>query len=404
MGAEPSFRPLTLPLAFAFFLLFPSLDTALKYGGPVGVLIYFLVGTAIVFLAHRYLLPVFEWNISPRTADILAAATFIGLAAIALSLYPIANIRGAGLGTDADDALITAVTELLNGRYPYHLSTYLGNPISPMPGAVLLAIPFVVLGVIQLQNVFWLAVFYLVYRGFEQSSRSSLGLLWMMLALSPTVMQNIVTGADYTANSIYIVDAMWLLVRMLAEPSAAAWKRVLPAILLGVGLSSRSTFILLMPLLISILVQTAGWKNAIKYLTITGVVFIGVTLPFWLYDPAGFAPLRVQSDKLTAVEDVLPFASVIIPGSAVLLSLFLSRQKMTTDCRRFFRNCAIVQLYVLLLTSLIYSLKQGRLDLYLGQSGYGMFTLFFGATVFWMYLYNGSSAEFQNRNTRSTVG
>lgn len=385
-AAEPLFRPLALPLALSIFLLVPSFDTALKYGGPLGVLAYFLIGTAIILIGYRFLFPAFLTKLSPRTADYLAIATFVALAAIALYAYPIINSRPGLVGTDADDALITAATELLNGRYPYRLSTYLGNLISPMPGAVILAIPFVVLGLIQLQNIFWLAVFYLIYRHFEKDNRFALGLTWLILVLSPTVMQNLVTGGDYTANTIYVVVAIWLLARSLADKSSPAWKRLLPAILLGIGLSSRSTFMLGMPLFLSLLVQIAGWKQAIKYLSVSGVVFLAVTLPFWLFDPAGFAPLRVQSDKLKAIEDFLPFASILIPGSAILLSIGLSLQTMKADCSQFFRNSAIVQIYVLLLTATVYSLKAGQLDLYIGQAGYGIFTLFFGATAVWMQM------------------
>ena len=112
-----------------------------------------------------------------------------------------------------------------------------------------------------------------------------------------------------------------------------------------------------------------------------------MTVPFWLYDPQGFAPLIVQAKKLHTIEDVLPFAGIIIPGSAILLSLILSFQKFKVDCTLFFRNCAIVQIFVLFFTSTVYSIKLGQPDLYLGQAGYGMFTLFFGALAGWLYLY-----------------
>jgi hypothetical protein len=50
----------------------------------------------------------------------------------------------------------------------------------------------------------------------------------------------------------------------------------------------------------------------------------------------------------------------------------------------FFLNCAIVQLFALLVPSLLHSANAGELTLYLGQSGYGMFTLFFGVLAFWL--------------------
>ena len=372
----------------AVFLLAPSFDTGLKYFGVAGVFIFFLTGTLLVFAADRYVVPSFQRIVSERTADILALVTLAVLIAFTVVVYPMANTGRFGSGSDADDALVVAVGELLRGHYPYTPSTYLGNPISPMPGAVIFAIPFVVLGAIHLQNIFWLAVFFMVFRRLENSSTSALGVIWAMLVFSPTLLQNIVTGADYASNSIYILVLMWILIRSLSDPGSAAWKRVIPAILLGVALSSRSTFMLVMPLLLSVLVQIAGWKNAVKHLAISGVTFLAVTLPFWLYDPTGFAPLRVQSEKLKGIEDILPYAGIIIPGVTSLLAVGLSFQDMKADTARFFRNCALVQLFVLFFTSAVYSVKLGHVDFFIQQSGYGMFSLIFGATAFWMYLYN----------------
>ncbi|MEQ1605760.1 MAG: hypothetical protein ABL999_12915 [Pyrinomonadaceae bacterium] len=383
---KTSNRSLTV-FGLAVFLLAPSFDTALKYFGVGGVIGYFAVGTLIIFAADRFVLPWFKANVSERTANILAIVTFAVLIAFTLIVYPMANAGRFGGGSDADDALVVAVGEVLRGHYPYTPSTYLGNPISPMPGTVFLAIPFVVIGAIHLQNIFWLAVFFLVFRYFEKSSTSALGLVLAMLAFSPTLLQNIVTGADYASNSIYILVLMWILIRTLSTPEPDTWKWVLPAILLGVALSSRSTFMLIMPLFLSVLVQRAGWKNAIKYLAVSGITFLAVTLPFWLYDPAGFAPLRVQSEKLKGIEDVLPYAGIIIPGVTGLIAIGLSFQDMKTDTARFFRNCALVQLFVLFFTSAVYSIKLGHVDFFLQQSGYGMFSLIFGATAFWMYLY-----------------
>lgn len=388
MTTEKTSNRSFIVFGFAVFLLAPSFDTALKYFGVVGVVAYFILGTAMIFAADRFALPFLKQHVTERTANILALVSLAVLIASTLVLYPMANSGRFGGGSDADDALVVAVGELLRGHYPYTQSTYLGNPISPMPGAVILAIPFVLIGAIHLQNLFWLAVFFLVFRHFEKSSVSALGLIFAMPAFSPTLLQNIVTGADYASNTIYIVVLMWIMMWTLSEPRSPVWKRIIPAILLGVALSSRSTFMLIMPIFLSVLVQRAGWKEAIRYLAISGVTFLAVTLPFWLYDPAGFAPLRAQSEKLKGIEGVLPYAGIIIPGVAGLIAIGLSLQDLKTDTARFFRNCALVQLFVLFFTSGVYSIKLGHVDFFLQQSGYGMFSLIFGATAFWMYLNN----------------
>jgi len=62
-----------------------------------------------------------------------------------------------------------------------------------------------------------------------------------------------------------------------------------------------------------------------------------------------------------------------------------------------------VQLFALLFTSGIWSLKLGYLDLFVGQSGYGMFTLFFGAVAGWTAFYsNAVSSSFSFSSASGT--
>jgi len=371
---------------FAAFLLVPSCDTFLKYFGIAGVAGYLIIGSLVLLAAYKFVLPVFLSRLTERQADILAALTIAALIAFVAVAYPIANSGRFGAGSDADEALLIGTQELLAGRFPYYPKTYLGNLISPMPGAMLLAIPFVLIKFLAVQNVFWLGVFYVAVRHYLKSGIWALALLWTILIFSPTVFQNLATGADYTANTIYVLAAMWLMVKLISKADAPEWKKLLPTILFGVGLASRSNFILLTPLLFSALVQNAGLKAAIKYSAIAGVICLLVIAPFWLYEPTGFAPFLVQAGKLESLEDVLPFARIIIPLAGVLVTAILSFQKMETDCAVLFRNSAVVQIFALLFTALVSSVHNGRPDLFFGQSGYGMFTLFFGALAVWITL------------------
>lgn len=388
MKKEIDHRTFFSILGFAVFLLVPSCDTILKYFGAVGVAAYLLFGFLILLAAYKFAAPVFFSKLTETQANVLAALTFAALTALALVVYPLANSGRLGSGSDADDALVVGVGELFAGRYPYYAVTYLNNFISPLPGSFLLAAPFVLLRQVALLNVFWLGAFFLAARHFLKSGVWAILLLWTILIFSPTVLQNLATGADYAANTIYVLVAMWLMVKTISATDAPEWKKLLPTVLLGVGLSSRSNFMLLTPLLFSALVQNAGWKSAVKYSLITGAVFLFITVPFYLYDPAGFMPLHVQASKLVKIEDVLPLARILIPLASVALAAALSFQKMDADCAVLFRNCAVVQIFVLLFTALISSIHLGALDLFFGQSGYGMFTLFFGALACWIFLRN----------------
>ena len=64
--------------------------------------------------------------------------------------------RGRGRRRRPRGGVRVALTELASGRYPYTATTYLGNPITPLPGALLLAAPFWwVTGSAAWQNVAW---------------------------------------------------------------------------------------------------------------------------------------------------------------------------------------------------------------------------------------------------------
>jgi hypothetical protein len=370
-------------LGFSCLILIGSLDSVLKYGGVWGLIGYLMLGSLGLLLGIRYALPRFL-TLSDKTAYVISAVLLVMVIAVTVFVYPTADQTSPGGGSDADDALKIAGRELLSGNYPYYPPTYLGNHISPMPGAVFFALPFVIAGLLPLQNIFWLVVLFFFVRHVFASSAAALGLVGVVLATNPTVWQNLVTGSDYVSNSIYILVLMWLLVRITSDERAMAWTKVGVAVLLGIGLSSRANFLFLLPLLFSVLAQSIGFRSGLKYMAIAGLAFLLTTIPFWLYDPAHFGPFIAQSGKMRTIESVLPFAGIIIPAIGFGLAGLLSLQRMSTDCRDFFRNCAIVQVAVLLFTSTVHSFHLGKLDLYVGQAGYGMFTLFFAVVAAWM--------------------
>lgn len=382
-------------LGFAIFLLVPSLDIILKYFGIGGIVGYLLVALSALFFGFKFVRPAFISKVSDKQADILALLTLLAVIAFVSYMYPIANSGIYGGGSDANDALIIGASELINGRYPFYPATYLGNPIAPMPGSIIFAVPFVLIGLFSLQNIFWLSVFFLIVRNHLKSSVYALALLWLILLFCPSVLQNLVTGTDHISNTMYVLLAMWLMVKTIPNPKAPAWQKILPAILLGVGLSSRANFIFLVPLLFSILLQNTDWQTAIKYLAISGAACLLVTIPFWLYDPAGFTPFIVQSAKVKQFEGILPYAAVIVPLSGMLLAFALSTIKMKLDCTVLFRNCAIVQLYTVLLLSTLATIYDGRLNLFFGHIGYGLFSLFFGVFSGWIIL-RERGGEFEN--------
>jgi hypothetical protein len=81
--------------------------------------------------------------------------------------------------------------------------------------------------------------------------------------------------------------------------------------------------------------------------SLAGFVTISITLPFYLNDPAAFAPLG-SSNKLKYWNHMLPWASTALIGTTLIASLFASIWLLVRRTRdpvvAFFRCCTIVTL------------------------------------------------------------
>jgi hypothetical protein len=371
---------LTLSLALPSFMLVE------KYFGAISTAGYLLVVGLAVWGIVRI-----EGSVAKLTSR-LAGAHVFALAILTLAvlvvgffvLYPLANSGQYGRGVDNDEALNTAVRELFSGRYPYYLRTYLEAPISPLPGELLLASPFVLLGNGAYQNFFWLSAYFIFAVSYLKDSRSALLLLWTLLVLSPTVVHNWVVGTDYIANALYVMLAMLWMGKAVDRSNTQGWQKVVAAVFLGIALSSRLNFLLLTPLLFSLMVRNAGWRPAIAYSALVVVTFAGVTLPFYLYDPAGFSPLHT-SNFLGRFDSVFPFAGVSLLFVTLLLSAVLARFQ-EPRLNAFLGNGAIVLAFPIVWGVTIMSIQRGSLDFEYGF--YGVFFLFFGATACWRALFD----------------
>src|SRR6266849_4245550 len=348
----------------AFCLVIPTCGVIQKYFGNIGLLIYLVAATAILWLVFRYLLELVLSRLSERQAQFLAAVTFVALIAVFALVFPRANVHVAGRGSDADDALNLAVGELLHGRYPYYVQTYLQNSIANFPGAILLAAPFVLLGNSAYQI-----------------------LIWIVLLFSPVVINYVVTGGDDLANSIYVLLFMLLTVRWVSSSDVPAWKRVLAALLVGVGLSSRANFLLAMPQLFAALTIKVGWRAALNYVAGAGAAFAAVTIPFWLYDLADFTPLHTQAHKVAEFQTILPFAGLVVAALGGGIALVLAWRSIKLRRETWLRDCAIVQAFLVICVTTLTVIQTGTLSL--TSTSYGVFFLFFGVLAFGPKMFAG---------------
>jgi hypothetical protein len=346
-------------------LAFPSLSVVEKFLGERAIVPYlvYVVGAAIVW-RRLFRAGIFR-RLGERVALGLSAATWLALVAAFAVVYPLANSGRLGGGSDADDALDISAAAILHGKYPYDSPTYLGNPITPMPGAVFLAAAFVALfGKSAVQVFFWLPLSGALLRRTWGSTSEVLSFFWLCLAASPALLHEMATGIDYTVNGTYVaLAAAWALTAVERHSLAAA-------AFFGVALSSRANFALVLPLVGRHIVAAHGWRRgALLVLTTCGVA-LGITLPFYLADPAGFSPLHTIG-KLAFV----PHGAVVLPACAFLLAVGLSCRTSDRSAYTLLRDCALVQGFVLVTAEVLWIVRGGQPPF--AFTGYGQLAMGF---------------------------
>jgi hypothetical protein len=344
---------LAKPGLLAAFVLVPSLGIVQKYFRTRGAVLYAAAGFLAILVAHRRsttlcgLLKALDRKWTWLLVTTLLASLILAFAV----LYPMSNSAGpswrsaagiAGGGSDRDEALNLGVTELLHGRYPYYMRTQLGNPVSQMPGSLLVAVPFVLLGNAAWQNLFWCAAYFVVARSVLGDTRWALALALPLLAACPIILQDIVTGGDLLANSVVVLFAILLLLEV-AQSSARPRDLWLASALVGLSLSSRVTFLLLVPLLNQELIRRIGLRRAAACLVVAGCVFVAITLPFYLYDPTGFAPMAVQN-KFAQFGDYAPARVVLLPTLCVACSVLVTAWPGSRDSAAWLVRAALILL------------------------------------------------------------
>jgi hypothetical protein len=361
------------PWVLALVLAVPSLFLVESRLGDRAIPVYLAYVVGLAWLWWRFG-DRLAAGLGERRARVLAVGTLVLLIALFAVVYPLANSGRFGRGSDCDEALNQATQALLSGHFPYRERTYLGNEITPMPGELLFAAPFVLLGNGAYQTFLWIVAGALMLRAcFRQDTAKTLLFCWLVLAASPAVALQIVTGADYVANTLMVLCFAVLLIAD-GPTSSGRGKPVLIAVALGLALATRANFVFVVPLVFSRLCQTRGAARAVALTGLVGFTAAAVTLPFLLFDPAHFSPLHVRT-KLAVFDPILPHAALVIPLAAGVLSLALSRPRWNASTGAFLRNTAIVQaLLVLAPTALWIALG---LKPPLVYTAFGQFFLFF---------------------------
>jgi hypothetical protein len=199
-----------------------------------------------------------------------------------------------GHGSDRENALQIACRALLSGKFPYHQLTILKNPITPMPGALILAVPFYLTGHTGLQNLFWLAAFILACYRLLGGNWGTVWFVYVFVLLNPCIMQDFVTGGDFFTNFVYVMVIFSLTIHALTL-EAPTWQEVVWPLLLGIALSSRPIYSLLYPCILAFGLQARGMARGLRTAGLVLLAALSVTIAVYLRDPAHFTPLSVGS-------------------------------------------------------------------------------------------------------------
>jgi hypothetical protein len=358
----------TIEAGLVLFLFVASSGTVQQHLGLTGVGAYLAGLVVAVPLATRLVLPLIRARLSDQTALWLAVATFALLTIAFFVVYPHANSHGAASGSDRDDAATIATRHLLHFQYPYSTLTYLGNPISQLPGALILDIPFVALGNAAYANVLWLPALFALLWWILRDPRVALWLTWLLLVLSPALVREYLTGGDVIANTVAVL-AFGLGTLTLPQ----RWQRLASAALLGLALSWRPNFLYWVPLLAAELLRRRGARDTAWVVATALAVAACTTFPFYLTHRHGFAPLQT-ANKVRRYDDILPKSSLVVLGATGLLSVWLAWCSLRSRVDPLLA-CAAVQLFVLGFVVVLQSIDAHRPDFSFLLIAYGIFFL-----------------------------
>lgn len=349
-----------------------------KYLGAGGVALHGAITAGVLIWGHRRLADG-RTLMSERVGALAAAGVLFVFATAFAVVHPMAQAGVIGGGSDGDDAINLAVQAGLAGHYPYGIRTYLGNPATYLPGTLLLAAPFVLLGTAAYQNLFWVGVFAVaMWRRFGRAAVA--GKMLILLALTPRFWHALVTGSGMVTTSIVVALAVVAVIRDVNRGRTPA----VSALGLGLALTTRANFVLVLPVVLMFVVRRLGTRAAVRTAALTLGVMAALVLPFFLHDPATFLrATAVEQNWVARSIRVLPAAWAVFPLMGAVAAVALAAAA-GGDEYRCLTACAATQAVPVLLAFLLGSIDAGHI--HLDFTRYGMHLFFFALTAAWIWL------------------
>jgi hypothetical protein len=253
-----------------------------------------------------------------RTMDLSARwlVAACGLAVLLFAVfYPLAHSGILGPGSDRDDGLNAGLHALLGLHDPYHVTSFLGNQLSPMPGALLLALPFYLIGNSAFQNLFWVPEFFWWAQKWFGATGAALWYGLVFIVGCPASLRDFVTGGDYLVNALYVAIAMdFVFVALRSERRRYLYA---PAIFLSVAISSRPIYAMAVPVLAGTVFQLRGWRRMVEFLVLVGLACAALNGPLYFHDPSHF-PTVYLAKKISDIPSSF-HAPLVLPAIGALI-------------------------------------------------------------------------------------
>jgi hypothetical protein len=267
---------------------------------------------------------------------------FLTLTAAFTVLYPISLKHTLNGGSDREDALRIELNAVQHHQYPYDARTYLHNPPTPLPGALLLAAPFYALGHIAWQNFLWYPLFFFFAVHFFRYRATALFFLAVFLLFAPANLSDFTSGGDYLTNFFYISIAVALFTSALDRSFYACC--IPAALFLGVALSSRILYVFILIPLLALTLQRTSRSRTVLLFCIVLLTAAAITLPIFTPHPVThlLQQLSQNSGKLLYIpsslhaQQTLPLLAALAACIAFFMRMDLPRLFLTFSISSFF--------------------------------------------------------------------
>ena len=312
-----SFHRLRRGLLLAFIAL-PSvavLERALQVLLPAGADGVASLGSFCYLVCFVVIYPrLLEFLSNNRRATLLFCC-MLGLTLLSfLVIYPLHDSGVLGFYSDRDEALDIGALRLLSLENPYSCTAVSGvhqgcpaggNPLAPLPGGFILAVPFVLLfGLSAVQNFFWLPALFFQVRAFPESSGTAAAVLTSLMLLNPVILAEILSGGDHLANTIAVSIGLLGMLKSHSPARSVAW-----GCFLGVACAWRAHFLLAAIPCLTFYLARSQYSRILSVGIAAAMTFLALVLPVFLTNSSELSPLQIQT-KLEAFSHVLPHPTV----------------------------------------------------------------------------------------------